>query len=93
MRVMGPAFVPAFVLAIFLAIAAGQGVRADTPGADWIPPDTIIAKLKSLDYTDIGEIEADDGHWTVDARKGDVTYDISIDPHTGVITKIEPEDD
>jgi len=93
MRKTGLTYVLAFVLAFFLAVAAGHGVRADTPGPDWIPPDEIIAKLKSLDYTDIGEIEADDGYWSVEARKGDATYEISVDPHTGVITKIEPEDD
>lgn len=74
----------------FSAIASTSAI-ADQPGADWITKDQVIQKLKSIGYTDVRKLEADDGHWEGDAVKDDKTYEIHMDPKSGVLTKNEPK--
>ncbi|QUS42055.1 PepSY domain-containing protein [Tardiphaga alba] len=72
----------------FCAIASTLAI-ADQPGADWITKDQAIQKLKSMSYTDVRKLDADDGHWEGDAVKDDKTYEIHMDPKTGALTKNE----
>ena len=60
---------------------------ADTPGADWIPAEQVISKLKSAGYTAIHSIEADDGRWEVDAVKDGKVFDVDVDPRSGNVTR------
>ena len=49
----------------------------------------VRAKLESQGYTDVHDVEFENGVWTADARSADGTkVDVSIDPKTG---KVYPE--
>ena len=82
----------ALIFSAFLACSAAGFAYADMPGADWMPKEQIVEKLKGMGYTDIRKLEADDGHWEGDASKGGKVYEIHVDPHSGELTKNEPKD-
>jgi hypothetical protein len=44
-------------------------------------------------YTHFGKVEADDGHWELEADLKSVRYDLHVDPKSGEITKSERDDD
>jgi hypothetical protein len=50
----------------------------------------VTEKLRSLGYTEIRELEADDGHWEADVVKDGRTFEVHVDPHSGALTKNEP---
>lgn len=53
------------------AILAGFGLaRAETRGGDWSSRERVAKTLQDKRYTDIREIEADDGQWNGDAAIG-----------------------
>lgn len=64
---------------------------ADTPGQNWMPMEKVISVLKNNGYSQISEIEADDGHWEGDGIKNGVKHEFHVNPHTGKITKDQPE--
>lgn len=72
-----PAFAPAF---------------ADVPGANWIDSAKVTAMLAKQGYR-VTKIEADDGHWEGEAIKENARFDFHVDPHSGRITKMEPDRD
>jgi hypothetical protein len=51
----------------------------------------VTEKLRSLGYTEIRELEADDGHWEADVVKDGRTFEVHVDPHSGALTKNEPK--
>lgn len=74
------------------AILAGLGsARADTPGADWISKEQVTKALQDKGYTDIRKLKADDGHWEGDATKDGQKVEVHVDPHSGAVTKSEPD--
>ena len=81
-----------FLFASALVIATGGMALADMPGADWMTKDQVITKLKSLGYSDVRKLEADDGHWEGDAVKDGRIMEVHVDPHSGALTKNEPKD-
>lgn len=81
----------AILLAAALVIGAGSLAYADVPGKDWMTKEQVMTKLKGMGYTDVKELEADDGHWEGDAVKDGKTYEIHVDPHSGELTKNEPK--
>jgi hypothetical protein len=82
-----------FVLAPMMLVLAGasSSVHADQPGADWMKSDQVIEKLAALGYTNFSKVEADDGHWELEADLKGVRYDLSVDPKSGEVIKSEPD--
>jgi hypothetical protein len=81
-------------IATAAAIMAAAGLaHADQPGADWMPADQVMQKLTAQGYTNFGKVEADDGHWELEADLKGVRYDLHVDPKSGEITKSERDDD
>lgn len=73
--------------------AASSSAHADRPGADWMKPDQVIEKLTAKGYTNFGKVEADDGHWELEADLKGVRYDLSVDPKSGEVIKSKPDND
>jgi uncharacterized membrane protein YkoI len=65
---------------------------SDHPGPDWISIGEVLSILKKNGYSQVTEIEADDGHWEGDGIKNGNAYEFHVDPHTGKITKDERDD-
>jgi uncharacterized membrane protein YkoI len=45
----------------------------------------VVKNLEEADYAPITEISFDDGVWEVEAYKGEIAYELSIDPETGEV--------
>lgn len=68
-------------LAIALVAAAGAATAQEA-----LTEAEIRAKVEAQGYTDVNDVEFDDGIWTADARSADGSrVDLSIDPATGDI--------
>lgn len=76
---------------ILLASAAALPAFADQPGPDWISRERVAEILRQAGYGAIISIEADDGHWEGTTTRGDQRIEFHVDPHTGRITKAEPD--
>ena len=83
----------AAVTAALVALATTSFAHADQPGADWIKADQVIQKLTAKGYANFSKVEADDGHWELEADLKGVRYDLHVDPKTGEVTKSEPDND
>jgi hypothetical protein len=79
------------LLAVALVLVLPSWASADTPGKDWMTAQQVTEKLRSLGYTEIRELEADDGHWEADVVKDGRTFEVHVDPHSGALTKNEPK--
>jgi uncharacterized membrane protein YkoI len=82
----------AAVAAMTLGLASSFA-HADQPGADWMKADQVTQKLTAKGYTNFSKVEADDGHWELEADLKGVRYDLHVDPKTGEVTKSEPDND
>jgi uncharacterized membrane protein YkoI len=82
----------AAVAAMTLGLASSFA-RADQPGADWMKADQVTQKLTAKGYTNFSKVEADDGHWELEADLKGIRYDLHVDPKTGEVTKSEPDND
>ncbi len=80
-----------FAAAILLTGAAVLPAHADQPGPDWISRERVADILQQAGYGPILSIEADDGHWEGKTTRGDQRIEFHVDPHTGTITKAEPD--
>ena len=80
------------LFALSLAVIFGTSAMADTPGKDWLTSAQVTEKLKSLGFTRVIKLEADDGHWEGDAIKDGKTFEIHVDPHSGELTKSKVKD-
>jgi hypothetical protein len=71
-----------------LALSAGliSLARADQPGPDWMPAQQVIEKVLQSGYTQVTQLEADDGRWEGEGIKNGQKMDFHADPKTGVIT-------
>jgi Peptidase propeptide and YPEB domain len=58
---------------------------ADDPGPDWMPREQIRQKLVEAGYTEITELEADDGHWEGEGVKGGKRVEFHLDPNSGAV--------
>jgi len=76
---------------VMVSLATTTPVWADTPGKDWISVERVGQILKEAGYGPVLSIEADDGHWEGKTTKGDQKIEFHVDPHTGKITKAEPD--
>ena len=74
----------AFALA--LSVAGANLAKADQPGPDWMPAQQVIEKVLKSGYTQVTQLEADDGRWEGEGIKNGQKMDFHADPKTGVIT-------
>lgn len=87
------------VATMMLGFAVTSLAHADQPGADWIKPEQVIENLTAKGYTNFSKVEADDGHWELEADLKGVRYELDVDPKSGDVTKSEevtpgePDDD
>lgn len=78
----------ALLLASPLALTQPQAAPAEISIKD------VIAKLESLGYREIGEIEKDDGRWEIEAVTADGRrVELDVDPRDGSIVRERPDDD
>ena len=83
----------ALLLVFSLLLAVPALALADKPGADWLSHAQVTEKLMAQGFTRIIKIEADDGHWEVDAVKDDgKTYEVDVDPRSGALIKTKLKD-
>jgi uncharacterized membrane protein YkoI len=76
----------AFSVALALALGAGQVSAAD----DAMTSPQVRASLEAQGYTNVNDVEFEDGVWKADARSADgQRVELRIDPATG---KVFPED-
>jgi hypothetical protein len=79
-------------LAIALPLAAApMAALADKPGPDWMPFEQVVQKIKEAGYTEISELQADDGRWEGEGVKNGQEMEFHADPRTGVITYEKPD--
>jgi hypothetical protein len=64
----------------------------DWPGSDWMPRTEVVKRLEAAGYTDVGHLEADDGHWEGKGIKDGRRVKFYVDPHTGAIYKKKVEE-
>lgn len=77
--------------AMLLTGAVVLPAYADQPGPDWISRERVAAILQQAGYGPILSMEADDGHWEGKTTRGEQRIEFHVDPHTGQITKAEPD--
>jgi len=80
-----------FALAFALMLGTALPALADQPGADWMPLEEVVGKLKAAGYTAIHQIEADDGRWEGEGMKNGTRMEFSADPRTGAILTEHPD--
>ncbi|WP_205536213.1 PepSY domain-containing protein [Shinella zoogloeoides] len=80
-----------FALTFALMLGTALPALADQPGADWMPLEEVVGKLKAAGYTAIHQIEADDGRWEGEGMKNGTRMEFSADPRTGAILTEHPD--
>lgn len=60
--------------------------KAGQPGPDWMPAQQVIEQALRSGYTQVSELEADDGRWEGEGIKNGQKMEFHADPRTGVIT-------
>lgn len=79
------------VLGSAFLVGGGQAL-ADGGGKDWISIEDAIEKARSLGYTEIREIEADDENWEGQGKKADgKDYEFRLNGKTGEVEKDEED--
>jgi uncharacterized membrane protein YkoI len=73
------------VIVAALSLAPLTLARADQPGSDWISPQQVIEKTLKAGYTQVIELEADDGRWEGKGIKNGQKMEFHADPKTGEI--------
>ncbi len=68
-----------------LVVASINLAKADQPGADWMPAQQVIEQILKSGYTQVTQLEADDGRWEGEGIKNGKKMDFHADPKTGVI--------
>jgi hypothetical protein len=74
------------VFAAVLSVGSLSLARADQPGPDWMPAQQVIEQVLKSGYTQVTQLEADDGRWEGEGIKNGQKMDFHADPKTGVIT-------
>lgn len=75
-------------LATVLAFAAGPACAVDR-GQDGMSESDVRSAITAAGYTDIDDLDRDDGLWEADARRDGRRVELRIDPRTGTVY---PED-
>ena len=74
------------VITLAAALALAGTACAAGPGQDHMSEREARDALAAAGYTDIEDLERDDGLWEADARRGDGRMvDVRVDPRTGAV--------
>lgn len=79
------------VFAVALSLIVPNLAKADQPGPDWMPAQQVIEQVIKSGYTQVTQIEADDGRWEGEGIKNGQKMDFHADPKTGVVTFEKPD--
>lgn len=85
---MNIASIKPLALATVLAFAAGPACAVDR-GQDGMSESDVRSAIIAAGYTDIDDLDRDDGLWEADARRDGRRVELRIDPRTGTVY---PED-
>lgn len=85
---MNIASIKPLALATVLALAAGPACAVDR-GQDGMSESDVRSAITAAGYTDIDDLDRDDGLWEADARRDGRRVELRIDPRTGTVY---PED-
>lgn len=85
---MNIASINPLALATVLAFAAGPACAVDR-GQDGMSESDVRSGITAAGYTDIDDLDRDDGLWEADARRDGRRVELRIDPRTGTVY---PED-
>lgn len=85
---MNIASIKPLALATVLAFAAGPACAVDR-GQDGMSESDVRSAITAAGYTDIDDLDRDDGLWEADARRDGRRVELRIDPRTGAVY---PED-
>lgn len=85
---MNIASIKPLALATVLAFAAGPACAVDR-GQDGMSESDVRSAITAAGYTDIDDLDRDDGLWEADARRDGRRIELRIDPRTGTVY---PED-
>ncbi len=82
-------------LAAVAALVTGSFAVAQTATTTkWMDPNEVIRTLESAGYTDVHDLEKDDGIYEAEATNASgQRVDLDIDPATGNVMREEPDDD
>lgn len=83
----------ALMIGLALLVGGSGFALADQPGSDWMSVPAAIARLQALGYSNIMKIKADDGQYEGKAVMNGRLHEFRLDPHTGMITKDEVDED
>lgn len=85
---MNIASIKPLALATVLAFAAGPACAVDR-GQDGMSESDVRSAITAAGYTDIDDLDREDGLWEADARRDGRRVELRIDPRTGTVY---PED-
>ena len=82
-------------LAALAALVTGSFAVAQTATTtNWMDPNDVIRSLESAGYTDVHDLEKDDGIYEAEATNSTgQKVDLDIDPATGNVLREEPDND
>ena len=82
-------------LAALAALATGSFAVAQTATTtQWMDPNEVIRSLEGAGYTDVRDLEKDDGIYEAEATNASgQKVDLDIDPATGNVLREEPDND
>jgi hypothetical protein len=82
-----------WVPVVALLVGTTGATWADVPGPDWMPAEQVKQKLVAAGYSDIYELEADDGRWEGEGLKAGQRLEFHADARTGAILSEKPDRD
>ncbi|MDP5209387.1 PepSY domain-containing protein [Microbulbifer sp. 2205BS26-8] len=80
------------MLAAVAATALHPAIASEKPPPGAMALSTILTKLEQQGYTPIVEVDLEQGHWKVEAYKGDEKHGLEVDPNSAEILSDKPLD-
>jgi hypothetical protein len=81
-------------VAAVAALVTGHFAVAQTATTQWMDPNEVIRTLESAGYTDVHDLEKDDGIYEAEATNASgQRVDLDIDPASGNVLREEPDHD
>lgn len=78
-------------LALLIGCMSAAAMANERTSRQLKPMAEIVRSLEDSGYV-VVEAEIDDGHWEVDAHKGEDSYELHIDPTTGKTLSVHQDD-
>jgi uncharacterized membrane protein YkoI len=88
-------FFKSFIVASAAAatpVAAITAAPGDAPAKGPLPMIAVVERLEKDGYSPFTELSMDDGAWEVEVYKGDVPYELTVDPDSGKILSEHRDD-